>query len=608
MEKNYKRQWDAVLAVVVTIIMFAVIGLCSDIVYYLNDDTTIQSVLSGRYSGTAGGMAVYFNQPLSGLLALFFRAVPGIPWFGVFLEGCYILCFFLVLYNSLKCVKNAEFKKTIILKICVCILCAAGFLGFFLGQYLMPHYTVAASVVGGTALYLFLISNDSREWKETIRQSWPSVLLLIFCFLIRTNVFFMVLPFLAVAGIYRMVRTRSVVNYLPLLGFMCGGVLIFLLIGKLAYGDTAWKEYLDYNDARTLLYDYAGIWEEDAATEYYSNHGYEPEEIAVYRNYNVLLNEKLTAEDYRVLASYAELRPDGQRTTVQRLKDGFWLYRNRELLTAEDRVYSNMVLVFYLLAIVLMAAGKDFKSLFMLVLLGGTRSILWVYLLAAGRYPERIIISLYLIEFLILSAMIVNAMGLPAVSAKGHGMEAVGDRENTSLVKSPFKIMRQIGAYLACFVLFILSLETAGGLLPDILGRSRQQIIINSEEDKLYEYMKSHPENLYLLDVYCVVDHTEYVFKEYDKTYENYMLLGGWIAGSPLAGKKLADWGYESAFEALLEGENVYLVLKDDVGMTLEELQAYCALRNDGDKDFDQIEVIETDRGNYRIYQRTPGL
>lgn len=605
----YGKRLDIIIAAVVTLVLFTVIGICYDMVYYLNDDVMIQSILSGRFSGTASGMAVYFNQPLSSLLAFLYNVIPDIPWFGVLLEGCYVLCFFLVLYFSL--IRFSEFAGTsgkITSKFFLCILCAAVFYGFFLGQYLMPHYTVASAVVGGTALYLLLISKESREWKETIRLTWPSVVLLLFCYLIRTNVFFMVLPFLAAAGIYRMVKTKSIVNYLPPLFLLAGGVLIFMLIGRLSYKDVSWREYLVFNDVRTTLYDYVGVWEDDTAMKYYAEQGYQPEEISVYKEYNILLNENLTTEDLEILAAYGSLMPDRNNTIVQRLKDGFWLYRNRELTAAEDIVYSHMILIIYLLAVVLMVAGKDGKSLFLLALLGCARSFVWIYILGGGRYPERITNSLYLVELLVLLAILVNTMELLAVSGINRGTGTGDNTKQTPMEKKAFLFMKQVGVFIANFILFILSIEAINGILPDALERSRQQITINEEEDKLYDYMKSHPANLYFIDVYAVVRHTEYVFKDYDKTYENYMTLGGWVAGSPLVADKLADWGYESAYEALMEGENVCLVFKDDIGMTIEDWLAYCALRNGGDNDFSQIEVIETGRGNYRIYQRTPGL
>ena len=574
------------VAVMVTAILFLVLSLWSDIVYCLNDDLMIQSILSGRYSGSPSGKAVYLSEPLSSLLAFLYGILPSLPWFGLFLAGCYILCFYLTLFSSLeRLVKNPEItgKKRMIGIGCVCIFCVSIFCGFFLSQFLMIHYTVAAAVLGGTAIYLFMMSDDGGEGKSALQSSWMPVVLLLLCYLVRTKVFFMTAPFLAVAGLYRILRTRRFVRYFVPLAMLGVGLLLLMLVGRLSYGDAVWQEYLDYNDARTELYDYELIWEE--AEAYYAAQGYVPEEIEIYREYNVLLNETLTAEDYRKIAAYGRLRPEGQRTWFQKFKEGFWLYRHRMLGKAEDYPYNVVSIAFYIIAAMLMIGSRDKKSLWMLVLLGMVRSGLWIYLLAEGRYPERITISLYLIELLVLLAMIVDKRTRP---------EQIIENRISSIVN-------RMGIALVGIVLMILSLETAYQVLPKTLEARAQQLEINREEDQLFDFMKSHPENLYLLDVYSVVYHTEYAVRDYDDSYENYLLLGGWVSGSPLVTEKLTGWGYESAFDALERGENVYLVLKEGVGMDLKELEDFYLWRTGKTAVFQQIEAVGE---NFGIYQK----
>ncbi|MDE6531887.1 MAG: hypothetical protein K2K96_14125 [Lachnospiraceae bacterium] len=576
------------VAVMVTAILFLVLSLWSDIVYCLNDDLMIQSILSGRYSGSPSGKAVYLSEPLSSLLAFLYGILPSLPWFGLFLAGCYILCFYLTLFSSLeRLMKNPEItgKKRMIGIGCVCIFCVSIFCGFFLSQFLMIHYTVAAAVLGGTAIYLFMMSDDDGEGKSALQSSWMPVVLLLLCYLVRTKVFFMTAPFLAVAGLYRILRTRRFVRYLVPLAMLGVGLLLLMLVGRLSYGDAVWQEYLDYNDARTELYDYELIWEEEEAEAYYAAQGYVPEEIEIYREYNVLLNETLTPEDYRKIAAYGRLRPEGQRTWFQKFKEGFWLYRHRMLGKAEDYPYNVVSIAFYIIAAMLMIGSRDKKSLWMLVLLGMVRSGLWIYLLAEGRYPERITISLYLIELLVLLAMIVDKRTRP---------EQMIENRISSIVN-------RMGIALVGIVLMILSLETAYQVLPKTLEARAQQLEINREEDQLFDFMKSHPENLYLLDVYSVVYHTEYAVRDYDDSYENYLLLGGWVAGSPLVTEKLTGWGYESAFDALERGENVYLVLKEGVGMDLKELEDFYLWRTGKTAVFQQIEAVGE---NFGIYQK----
>lgn len=611
------------VAVMVTAILFLIISCWSDILYCLNDDMMIQSILSGRYSGSPSGKAVYLSVPLSSLLALLYGILPSLPWFGLFLAGCYILCFFLTLFTSLeRLVKNPEVtgKKRMIGIGCVCVLCVLIFCGFFLSQFLMIHYTVAAAVLGGTAIYLFMMSDDGGEGKSALQSSWMPVVLLLLCYLVRTKVFFMTAPFLAAAGLYRILRTRRFVCYLVPLAMLGAGLLFFMLAGRWSYGDAVWQEYLDYNDARTELYDYELIREEEEAEAYYAAQGYTPEEIEIYREYNVLLNETLTAEDYRKIAAYRRLRPEGQRAWFQKFKEGFWLYRHRMLGKTEDYPYNVVCIALYIMAAMLMIGGRDKKSLWMLVLLGIVRSGLWIYLLAEGRYPERIVISLYLIELFVLLAMIVDALSLLSKHFSSGSMSQQScDMENKSvpsgntpdqndppsperiLEKRISSIVNRMGIALAGIVLMILSLETAYQVLPKTLEARAQQLEINREEDQLFDFIKSHPENLYLLDVYSVVYHTEYAVRDYDGSYENYLLLGGWVAGSPLVTEKLTGWGYESAFDALERGGNVYLALKEGVGMDIKELEDFYFWRTGKTAVFQQVEAVGE---NFGIYQK----
>ena len=619
--KGYGKYVNIVVALAVTAILFLILNLRWDIVYCLNDDLMIQSILSGRYSGNPSGKAVYLSEPLSGLLAFLYRLLPSLPWFGSFLAGCYALCFFLILYVSLERMEK-DVKLTgkghMIGIGCVCVLAVSIFCGFFLSQYLMIHYTVAAAVLGGTAIYLFLLTDDHGTWKDALRRYWLPVVILLLCYLVRTKVFFMVVPFLAVAGLYRILRTKKIVPYLAPLFLLGVGVLFLMLVERLCYGGAAWREYLDYNDARTELYDYGYIWDDEDALGYYTTHGYAPEEMAVYRGYNVLLNESLTAEDYRKIAAYGTIR-EGERTWVQKWKEGFWLYRHRMLGKSEDYPYNVVILALYIMAVLLAAGGKNKKCLWIIVLLGMVRSVVWTYLLAQGRYPERVVISLYLIELLVLLAMMIdswketgsgsvgklrnknrNILDIPKIS----DVQGTHDTQDipASMEKRIGQVVNRMGIVLAGIFLMILAWETAYQTIPKTMEARARQLEVNREEDPLFEFVKAHPENLYLLDVYAAVYHTEYAVRDYDDTYENYLLLGGWTAGSPLVTEKLAGWGYASAFDALERGRNVYLVLKEGVGMDIKELEDFYLWRTGETAAFQKVETVG---GLFDIYQKT---
>lgn len=587
MEGKKKFVWLGISAVV-TGVFFLVIGLIADPVYGINDDLMIQSILSGKLSGTPSGMAVYLSVPLSSLLSLCYRIFPKIPWLGVFFIGCYILSFFVVLWSALKSLdKNRELtgKRKILSVAVVCLMECVIFGCLFYGQFLMLHYTVAAAVVGGTALFAFLVSGEDRETKTSVKQAWFPVVLLLLCYLIRVKVFYMLLPFLAAAVCYRMLKTNRLLNDLVPLSVLAAGFLLLFGMGKLCYGSEEWQAYLAYNEGRTKLYDYVGIWEGDEAETYYQSLGYSQEEMAIYKNYNILLNENLTAEDFERMASFSEQRPDGQRTAVQKLKDGVWLYKERLFQPLGRDPYQGTAVLLYGLILILIFAVREWRTLISLAFLWVARSALWIYLLMEGRYPERVTVSLCLAEIMVLFALLWNLLG--RLRSRETGFSPLGAAVSALVLAATVSM-----GYFA--------LSAAHLSYQD-------QVQVNAALDKVYDAMREHPDNLYLLDVYATVYHTTPVLREYDSREENDLLLGGWAAGSPHVREKLEEWGYSSAFDALEGGRNVYLVLAEGKGMSVEDFETYGLWRTGSEMKLAPTKTIETEKGTFVIYQVEKG-
>ena len=84
-------------------------------------------------------------------------------------------------------------------------------------------------------------------------------------------------------------------------------------------------------------------------------------------------------------------------------------------------------------------------------------------------------------------------------------------------------------------------------------------------------------QDVYKRQVYSTVKFSEKMFRDGECVLGNYDLLGGWLCKSPLAEKKLKAFGYASLGQALLEGENVYLVA--ETGQSLDWLTDYFGRR-----------------------------
>ena len=151
-------------------------------VFYLNDDVTMRSILSGAYTGTPDGHAVYMQYPLTGLIALLYRAIHFVPWFELFLAGCIWSCMMLLIYHATK--PYVGFGIAIVLYLPFC---------FYM------HYTIVAALLAGTAIFLIAAKK---------KLLWPIVLFLV-AYMIRSQIGLLSLPFMAAAIVWRLVITES---------------------------------------------------------------------------------------------------------------------------------------------------------------------------------------------------------------------------------------------------------------------------------------------------------------------------------------------------------------------------------------------------------------
>ena len=140
-----------------------------------------------------------------------------------------------------------------------------------------------------------------------------------------------------------------------------------------------------------------------------------------------------------------------------------------------------------------------------------------------GRYPDRVLVSSLLMEAAVI-------LGL---------MCKISEKNKLKPLFSGIVI-----AGLAIAVLF--SLKSS---VTDYREESDRIFA----DDPVYEYVKENRDRFYLLDVYSVVNHSIYAIKDYNPSYENYMLLGGWITGHPLMKEKINDLPQE-----------LYIIVRND--------------------------------------------
>ncbi len=520
--------------------------------FVMNDDVAIEGILSGAYSGTPDLHTVYMGAGISFILSLMYRLIPVIPWFGLF-------CLAVIVFSSAVIMKKDK---------------AAGLafiVMFFAGCALMPHYTVVAAAAGGSGL--FMLTGSDKE--EKVGDIWAALIMLLLCYQIRRQVFYMFVPFLVPVLISRFIKERKEDKqqgkFIPVAA--CAAVFLLLfLIQHIAYRGEDWQEYLKLNDARTELYDYTNVWESEAAREYYRSLGVSDAAFPIYKNYDLIADTEADASRFHEMAAYRE---EGRQSEgIQRIKEALYTVKVSFIPGLKDpgMPYAYIFWIMTAAVLVLSIIEKDIRGLLAAGACAGLHLCLYAYLAYRGRMPERVVTALYIADISVMCGLLLS-------------------RRGEKLKKA------------ALIVLAAVSIAGLAFTVKDFIdvGDYETQLAVNEDDDVLYSYMAEHGDELFLLETYATVNRTKYVLSAKKSEPFNCLLMGGWLYGSPLQKEKLKAFGYESAAEAIELGRGVNFACRYEVGLSPEQLQDFLTERYDS-VILTQREILEGKREYFEIY------
>ena len=519
-----KKRWIRGGIVAFVMLLMVMAGCMMSPVYYLNDDVTMRSIISGAYTGTPDGHAVYMKYPLTWLLAGLYRVSAGIrlwiPWFDLFMAGCILLAGIGILSNCLELAgKGPRGQK--VLPVLTVLSGILVFMTLLLPQYLYMHYTIIAAILAGTALFL---------WETGTERVLP-LLLLGLCYLVRSQVFFLSIPFLLVVVLDGLLKSgrgeefrRSVVSQGKTLLILFCVIAIFGTINRIGYGSEEWQTYGEYNDSRTALYDYTDFLSTDRYRELYTELGLSEEQFAILSHYDTLLDQSIDADLLEdTTRRIQELKGnEGTATLIKQGMERYYLH-----LRYDGRPYSLIWMGCYILLGLLLLIHKRWDRLLLLVTLAAGRSLIWIYLIVQGRFPERIWVSLYLIEILLLLGMLLEeCLRVRTVDRSG------GKQGSTTAA-------------------LLLTLMLLGVMLPGQLQETCQRVKLQQDRQTEWALLTdslAQEDDLYLIDVFSAVAYAGELYKADD---DRLMMMGGWLTASPLAKQRLEEYDAKDAAEAL---------------------------------------------------------
>lgn len=544
-----KPQLNTIFSLAMVVFLFLALSLRFDFYYDLNDDVLIKDIVSGAYTGTPNAHSIQMLYPLSVLISLLYRIIPVLPWQGIFLCACHGVCFFLITKRSLSFVEK-EISKIILL-----LTEASLIMTLFLYEAVFVQYTVTAALLAACACFLVFTSEKRETLRAFLKENAVAIILVILAFNLRSEMLLLMSPFIAFTGIVKWSQEKPVLaketinKYVSLIGVILVGAVLSLLIDALAYSGKDWKEFRNFFNARTQVYDYTWYPEYEEAQNFYRDLGVTPAKVTLIDNYNFGLDESIDADMLWSIAEYADTTKVKEPLSV-RLKDAIVDYKWRTF-HEQDAPYNFFVLTAYAMIVALALVFKDKSAIWKLPALVLFRTVPWMYVILAKRVPPRISHPLYYIELIILGAWM--------LSYCRKNKETVAVDADNKRYKG-----RNRSLAIAMILLFIFSRIVFSGMIQKADEEQERRQEVNTVMRLFEEYADTHPEDYFYMDVYSTVDFSEKMFSDVDNSQKNYDILGGWASGSPLQKDATIPYRDEAFSRAeLLLQDNFYYVCEE---------------------------------------------
>lgn len=542
-----KKYGNCILVFAIVAINVVVMGMRFDFYYDLNDDTMMKDIMSGVYSGMPDGHNMQTLYPLGALIALCYRLGRTITWYGLFLCLCQFGCFYLIGVRLCALEGKADGPVDWVHGRIIPLLILTLFQwGVFLSHLINIQYTITCTVMSATAIFLFLTTPEGINTQQFIVRNIPTVILVIVAYQLRTEMLLLTFPFICLAGLYRMAEEKELFaketlgKYGAVLGMILAGVMLSSAADYAAYSGAEWKDFRNFFDARTTVYDfYPELITDEKYNDALAELGVTPEKLALLTNYNFGLDDAIDTQMLMNMADYAShtLGEAKDWAGIARDKTVDYIYR---IFHGQDAPYNMIVLWAYVTIAIVGILMHRYAFAWQLVLLAAVRSAVWMFILMRGRDPVRITHSLYLVELALLSAILMRMLRFCT----------------TDIIRNI--VLRGMWVLLVLFI-------TANIVhsISDVKTEQMQRELVNANWNAIDAYCKEHTENFYFEDVYSTVSFSQKIFANSDNSYANYDIMGGWMCKSPLYKDKLYQYNIISVKEALIGQDNVYLIMSD---------------------------------------------
>lgn len=626
-------------------ILALVLSLRYGFFFSSNDDSLMEAIISGTFSGSPETHDMFHLYPLSFLFALLYRICPLIPWYGL------ILCMaqFGVLYLGL--VRCAGYAKGFGKKAILCVLAALLFTGLMLQELIMIQFTIVSAMMA--AMSVFLLITDERE-EETLGQFMlhrlPCIALYAAAYMMRNEMGLFLLPFMVAGCVYKWLwddnreddcwqsgivlavllllaavtheglfvvlacleisrgtvwclieegrwRKRHLLRYSLFLLCLTGIIGALYTVDAIAYRSEEWKEARAFCKSRASIYDVGKIPPYAESQELYDKLGISEEEQMLLENYNFALSDAYDSETLAHIEAY-QTRYFSYMRTVQYVKKVILNVVNR-MTVNPDLPYSMVLTALYAAAVIGFVLMKRFSGVYFMTYALMAHMVCWCYLTWKNRFPDRVTHGLYLTEIVMIAAICLRRY---RAGKENFGEDRNGGHIPATIPQAERRRKLYAGLLWVLFgALGVYSLCSSLVKLPEEISAAQEA---ERSWETVRSYCESNPEELYLLDTLSFASYVEKVF-DGRREIQNYTLCGGWSVNMPAWDRKLAAFGVqESLYRSIQEGKEFYFIMEDskDIGWMRNFFET-----EDIEVKVQLTDVLAVDGGvKYEVYKITP--
>lgn len=521
-------------SVIVNALFLLFVLLCFHIKYNINDDYVMAAYANGVF-GFSEFRLVYINVVTGFLLRLLYSAIPGVPWMGLIQYsmmfcGFTALCF--VLLRRWKLLPG------------LC-LSAALLLFFGLDAYCLMQYTKTTAILTlGGLLLMFQSHTEQAHVQKLMLCSGFALALFGFtlrslqffsCGLIACFIFFEFLPrekgwdFLR--GTFLLLR--------PYLLLLLSSVVL-IAVDSAAYAGDEWREYKEYNKARTEVMDFGGTPAYTAAAERFEEMGISEHFMGLISEWLFYDSEIVDAETFYELAQIRD-EAAGKKSLAENISG----YIRRSLLPMAKEWFSSGLLVVFFLWLLF---GRHDKTALLAVFCSTATLILLTFML---YIQKRYHIS-WVNFSLLLSLTVLLLWFIPREGGK-HGYKAAA----LALALAAFFTLRYF--------------PYRSNLYTRDFSPERKLV------GEFTEMLKAQDE-LILMDIYTYL----YIYEsplscEGYIVGENLIPFGGWQTAYPPFEEILAEHGVNNPYRDCVNNEDILLLTHRIEDILLHIQKEYCA-------------------------------